>query len=312
MATPQTEMIASSRCEADLAATIYSPPRRALDGSGSLDERPPVIVLGHGLGAIQAAGLGPFATAFSAQSYVAITFDYLCWGESQGHPRGLLSLPGQLQDWRDVLSWVRQQPNRFDASRIFVWGSSLGGMHITSLLAEDHGLAGGIAQCPCVDGLKATLMVPPATSLRLLASAVYDGILSLLGREPHYVAIAADGSPETQPALMDGMDVIKGWERLTPASVPFPNKIAARSIFSLMLCRPILQIHKSVKPYLVVLPTWDNQVPLGSAEEAVRRAPLGEGVRVRGGHFDLYYNGIAFDENIAAQLTFLARIAGNQ
>ncbi|OAA74895.1 hypothetical protein LEL_06883 [Akanthomyces lecanii RCEF 1005] len=308
MAASQKDVIASSWNRGYLAVTIYNPPWRALDENMPLHRPPAVVVMGHGLGAIQAAGLEPFAVTFSTQGFIAITFDYMCWGESEGQPRGLLSLSGQLQDWRGVLSWVRKQPQRFDVNRIVVWGSSLGGIHITSLLAEDHGLTGGIAQCPCVDGLKATLKVPLAMSLCLLGHALYDYFLSCLGLGPHYIATATDGSRETWPAVMEGDDTREGWKRTTPESVPFPNKIAARSIFSLMGNRPILKIHKSVKPYLIVLPEWDNQAPLDSAEEVVWRAPFGEDFRFRGGHFDLYYNGIAYEENIRAQLNFLERI----
>lgn len=45
-----------------------------------------------------------------------------------------------------------------------------------------------------------------------------------------------------------------------------------------------------------------------AAEAAVRNAPLGEELRVPGGHFDLYAGGIAYDANLSGQLAFLERI----
>ncbi len=77
---------------------------------------------------------------------------------------------------------------------------------------------------------------------------------------------------------------------------------------NLSFSRPLLSVHKSVKPFLFVLPTFDHEAPLEAAEEAVRLAPRGELWRVPGGHFDLYKGGIAYERNIEGQLEFLKRI----
>jgi len=123
--------------------------------------------------------------------------------------------------------------------------------------------------------------------------------------------LASDGSPKSPSALMTRPEVMAGWQRITPdESIPFPDKFTARSILAFSLERPVRKIHRSTKPYLVVLPTYDNEAPLDAAEEAVRRTPLGEDLRVKGGHFDLYAGGIAFEENIKGQLAFLKRVLG--
>ncbi|KAJ5113807.1 alpha/beta fold family hydrolase [Penicillium angulare] len=268
----------------------------------------PVIIMGHGIGAIKAAGLAPFASAFAAKGYYAITFDYLHFGESDGQPRNLLSIPGELQDFRDVISWARQQPDRFDLQRIVVWGSSFGGMHTTALIASDHELAGAIAQCPCVDSYAASNMQPFSKSLRIARMAISDWTRSLFGKEPIYINLTGDGLPGSSIALMEGSDVMEGWDRISPSEVDFPNIITARSLLEFPINRPVLNVKNSRKPYLIVLPTYDNQAPLEAAEAAVRNAPFGEGLRVPGGHFDMYADGISFDANISGQLTFLEKI----
>lgn len=302
MGGPEELKIPSSRNEnLQIALSVYSPEE---------DKSPlPVIVMGHGIGAIQAAGLEPFALAFAASGYCAITFDYLHFGKSDGEPRNFLSVPGELQDFRDVISWARQQTKRFDSQRIIVWGTSFGGMHTTALLASDHNLAGGIAQCPCVDSFAAMKMQPLLKNLRLMLNAVCDRIGAFFGKEPLYVGLAGDGLPGSPISLMEGPEVVEGWQRITPSNIPFPNKITARSLLG-GSSRPVLDVKKIQKPYLIVLPTWDNEAPLGAAETAVRETPLGEALRVPGGHFDVYAGGIAFDENLSGQLAFLRRILG--
>lgn len=268
----------------------------------------PVIVMGHGIGAIKAAGLAPFASAFAAKGYYAITFDYLHFGESDGEPRNLLTISGELQDFRDVIAWTRQRPDQFDPQRIVVWGSSFGGMHTTALLASDQELAGGIAQCPCVDGFAAVKMQSLLKFLRISYAAMSDRIRSFFGKDPVYINLTGDGLCGSPIALMEGSEVIEGWQRITPPDVPFPNIITARSLLEFPTHRPVLDLKKSKKPYLIVLPTWDHQAPLEAAEAAVRNAPLGEGLKVPGGHFDLYAGGVAFNANLAGQLEFLDRI----
>lgn len=269
--------------------------------------KPAVLVMGHGIGGIKAAGLLPFAKTFSKAGYAAIMFDYLYFGESEGTPRNLMSISRELQDFRDVVAWARQQHDLWDTHRVVIWGSSFGGMHVTSLMAEDHTLAAGIMQCPCVDGYAAARMLPAVAVLRTSLFALGDWLSSFVSAEPIYLPLVDDGT--SKPAAMPGPEALAGWDSLLPGATAQPmNKISARTILAIAFSRPINKINRSVKPVLLVLPTWDNQAPLAAAAEAARLAPLGEAARVPGGHFDVYEGGVGFEENIHRQLSFLKRV----
>jgi dienelactone hydrolase len=70
--------IPATRVKDEIATTVYQPEIR---------NRPmPVIVMGHGIGAIKAGGLAPFARAFNSAGYAAVTFDYIGFGASEGSP----------------------------------------------------------------------------------------------------------------------------------------------------------------------------------------------------------------------------------
>ncbi len=161
----------------DLEAWLYLP-----EGDGPH----PAVVMAHGIGAIKAGGLAPFAERFCREGFAAVAFDYRQWGGSAGQPREELSFPRQREDYGTVIGWAAAQP-RIDAHRVFAWGTSFAGMYIVELAASDARLAGAIAQSPLVDGLAAAQMVPPARSLRLLARAVQDRLGSFLGRAPLYL-----------------------------------------------------------------------------------------------------------------------------
>jgi fermentation-respiration switch protein FrsA (DUF1100 family) len=299
--TATTQLIVSTRTKAKIALSIYR--------SNDWQHPTPVIVMGHGIGAIKAGGLSPFALAFVSAGYSAVTFDYVGFGSSEGHPRNVLHVQHQLQDFRDVIAWVRapEQAQWVDVSKVVCWGTSFGGMHVTQLMSEDHDLAAGIAQCPLVDGFAGSIQIPLVRSLRLTAAALADLTGSFLGaKQPRYVNLTSDG---TTPALMSSQEVVEGWARIAPENGEhWPNIIAGRSLINIMLSRPLLDVHKSKRPFLIVLPTWDNEASLPAAEECVRRAPLGEALRVKGGHFDLYKGGPSFDKNIQGQLAFLSRV----
>jgi dienelactone hydrolase len=56
----------------------------------------PAVIMAHGIGAIKAGGLAPFAERFCHAGFAAVVFDYRQWGDSDGQPREELSFPRQL------------------------------------------------------------------------------------------------------------------------------------------------------------------------------------------------------------------------
>ena len=58
------------------------------------------IVMAHGLGGTRDAGLEPYALCFAEAGFFVLLFDYRHFGASEGAPRQLVSIGGQLQDWR--------------------------------------------------------------------------------------------------------------------------------------------------------------------------------------------------------------------
>src|SRR5438876_4889984 len=61
----------------DLEAWLYLP-----EGRGPH----PAVVMAHGIGAIKAGGLAPFAERFCREGFAAVVFDYRQWGGSDGQP----------------------------------------------------------------------------------------------------------------------------------------------------------------------------------------------------------------------------------
>ena len=124
---------------------------------------------------------------------------------------------------------------------------------------------------------------------------------------PIYLATTNTG--KNKLALLSAPDVPEGWTRVIPEdNSPFLNQITARGLLSILVHRPCRRTERSIKPYLAVCTEYDSVAYLKSADKAAKGAPLGELVKVKGGHFDVYKGGVSYDENVKAQLEFLKRV----
>lgn len=155
-------------------------------------ERPPAIVMAHGLGAVKALRLGAFAERFQAAGYACLVFDYRHFGDSTGEPRELLSISRQREDWRAALEFVRTLPE-VDGDRVVLWGTSFAGGHViaTAAAAADGEVVAAVVQCPFTDGRASSAQISTTGKLRLAVAAAKDNLTRINGRAPVRVKVAA-------------------------------------------------------------------------------------------------------------------------
>lgn len=278
--------------DAECAAWLYLP-----DASGPA----PVVVMGHGLGAIREMRLDAYAERFTAAGYACLVFDYRHFGASGGEPRQLLSVARELEDWRSAIAYARTLPE-VDGDRVAIWGSSLGGGHVIAT-AADVPVAAAIAQCPFTAGIASTLAIPPLTSLRVVARAVRDLVSARRGGAPVTVPLAGD--PGTT-ALMTARDARPGYLALVPEGVDFRNEAAARVAFDILRYRPGARARKVRCPLHVTITDKDTVAPARTTSRLVNKAPRAEVVHRPVGHFDIY-DGEEFESVVADQIAFLHR-----
>lgn len=190
-----------------------------------------MVLRAHGLGSNKLMGLANYVQAFSAAGYACVVFDYRRWGGSgehcnctsdvlcdshallsllhqDGSPRHCLYITEQLDDYRTVVKYCRQQPE-LDPQRVVLWGTSLSGGHV-ALLATEVGLrnlfqslaahidtqrklnlSAAIVQCPWL-GVGQS---PSMTSLPFLKLFVYgclDVLKQAVGLGPLYIPTASE------------------------------------------------------------------------------------------------------------------------
>ena len=80
-------------------------------------------------------------------------FDYRNFGESSGEPRQHIDPWGQIEDYRNALTFAESLPG-IDKKKIGIWGISYSGGHVLVVAAIDPRPAFAISTIPVVDGFQ--------------------------------------------------------------------------------------------------------------------------------------------------------------
>jgi len=100
------------------------------------EEKIPAIVLCHGFAGFKEILLPNYAEEFSKNGFIALTFDYRGFGESEGEP-GKLSPQIQIIDIRNAITFLQSLPG-IDPGKIGVWGTSFGGANAIAAAGLDN------------------------------------------------------------------------------------------------------------------------------------------------------------------------------
>lgn len=276
----------------DCAATLYLPP--------GID-KPPVVVMGHGLGALKEFRIPAFAERFVERGLAVFAFDYRHWGGSGGEPRQLL-IPGrQLEDWHAAVAHVRTLAE-VDGDRVGIWGSSFSGAHVIHVAAEDHAVKAVVAQVLAADMAGSLRGFGLLSLVRATSYGLFDGLRGLLGMKPLYIPLV--GRPG-EAGVLTTEECWEGYLPLVPEGAPWKNELAARSMLYLPLYRAIKVAPRVKAPTLLMAGIHDSLVPLADVRALAGRLPGAVLREYDCNHFQPYYPPL-FDSFVSEQADFLA------
>jgi hypothetical protein len=267
--------------------------------------RRPCVVLAHGFAGTVDSGLLPFAQRYAAAGLDALAFDYRHFGNSDGQPRQLISIPAQQQDYAAAIAFARGQEG-VDPERIVLWGSSFSGGHVVPVAVQDGRVAAVVSQVPNMDGTTALLGVlrygGAKQLLRLTLAGLRDELGALRGEQPRMLGVVG---PPGAAASMTSEDAEPGY--LAVAGPSWRNEVPARIALRLGSYRPGRQAAALPCPILVQIADRDSVVSAKSAQDTAWLATGRAEVRTYPfGHFDIY-RGAPFEKAVSDQLLFLRR-----
>ncbi|OBG19873.1 peptidase S15 [Mycolicibacterium celeriflavum] len=285
------------------AGVLYRPS----DGAGKY----PCVVMAHGFTGTMDWIVGDFAEVFANGGLAALIFDYRYLGSSDGEPRQLIDSRRQRQDLLRAVEFVRASPG-IDASRIALWGTSLGGSHVVNCAVDDPDIAAVVANVPGLDlfvrgtrgrfrpaNFRPSKARVTAATIRLIGAALLDAARGAVGQSPYYIPVygSLGKAVFSDPALADLFAEV---EQNAPS---WRNRVTPRFFFTAPRYRDGT-IERIMAPLLVTVARDDAVVSSAFVKETAAKAPHHEIREYPVGHFDMYHGAVR-DEVAQAHLEFL-------
>ncbi|NRB38280.1 MAG: alpha/beta fold hydrolase [Pseudomonadales bacterium] len=262
----------------------------------------PIVIMANGYATEWQFGTAEFIKAFTEAGIATFNFDYRSFGQSDGEPRQMVDIPGQLIDFHHAIENVKNQA-WVDGQKLILWGSSLGGGHAISMAAEHHEIKAMIAQVPHCCSRAAFKTVSLSAVFKGMSNAIADNLGSLFNRPPIYLPILAEPS---EYGVMHHAGWKKSYEVIGDGSPTWKNQLVARSLLKGGDYRPTMVADKIQCPSLLVPAEDDAGVPLDSVKETANKMKQAEIFSIPGDHFGVYY-GEYLPRVIEKQLGFIQK-----
>ncbi len=263
-------------------------------------EKPPVVVMAHGLGAERSFRLPAYAERFVSKGMAVYLFDYRNFGDSDGEPRNLVSPRRHVADWGAAIEHVRGL-GEVDAGRMGLWGTSFSGGHVLVAAAKFAPVSAVVSQVPFVDGVAVALGFNIRFVLEATVHALRDVARVATLRSAHYVPIVEDPG---RFGLMNTPDSKPGYMALVPEGSSWKNECPARLGLTLLAYRPTMYVKRIGCPVLIVGADKDTLVPQPSVRKAASKCEKARLVSLPVGHFDVYV-GEEFERVVELEGDFL-------
>jgi pimeloyl-ACP methyl ester carboxylesterase len=262
------------------------------------------VVMAHGFGASPDGPLGKTAQRFANAGIAAFAFDYRHFGASDGHPRELLDIERQLDDWNAAIAYVRARSD-VDPNLIGLWGSSLSGGQVLCVAAADRAIAAVVAQVPYTDGYSLARAAGLRHHLKLMPAIAIDALRTATNRPPYM--ISGLGPPGDSSAVQTR--VSDTYESVVAKAPSWSNRVNAGAVLQIYRFRPA-QVARQIRcPLLVVLSHRDHLAPAHVTMRAAQGLPYIELAMFPAQHFELY-SGEIFERAVSTETSFFMHHLG--
>ncbi len=262
------------------------------------DEKPPVIVMAHGLGGTREMRLYEYAERFAAAGYACYLFDYRNYGASDGSKRQLINVKMQLTDWYNAIEFIKKDP-RIDPDKLLIFGSSFSGGHAVWLSAHRDDVKGAVAQCPYTDTMATIKIVGLPYIIKKSPFVIADVLTCVTGYHPVMLKLSTTpgtgenafmvADEETTERFIDGTEYI--------------NAAPARTLLEFVKYSPGRFFGDVKNPIYVAACKQDNLAPAYKTIQLAKKAKNLKYKEYDCGHFNIYLSPF-FEEVVEDYINF--------
>jgi fermentation-respiration switch protein FrsA (DUF1100 family) len=209
------------------------------------DKPCPIVILGHGLGALKEWSLPEVAEALVGVGIAGLWFDYRNYGDSDGEPREEVSHYGRLEDWHNAISYVKSLPE-IDGQNIGLWGTSLGGRDVLAVASIDRRIKAVVTQTPLVKwipALAAAMAGFGGDIERYYQELAEDRENRACGEEPRYLPYVKQSGDDAKAAYLEALsaDELRNYKaRITLQSFQLTTLVDVIPLLDSIAPTPIL------------------------------------------------------------------------
>ena len=266
---------------------------KGLDCSGwlyvpdGLEKPVPAIVMAHGLSAVKEQALPVYAQKFVASGFVTLVFDYRFFGESEGEPRCQLFPLEMVDDYRNAITWVSDQPE-VDAERIGIWGTSFSGSYVLYAGTFDRRVKAVVAQVPNVASPATRHARSPERWERDGRAMIEDRIKRYRTGGVDYVKVVDDRGEACVIPGKAACDFFLGSQATAPN---WQNRLTRESLEKMREFDPVGSITLMAPTALLLIAgERDELIPIEAVKGVYERAGEPKGLTTLPiTHFEIYY-----------------------
>jgi len=249
-------------------------------------QKAPAIVMAHGLSAVKEQGLPDFAERFVAAGFVTLVFDYRYFGDSEGEPRSQIFPLEMVEDYRNAITWVSDQPE-VDPHRIGIWGTSYSGGLVLYVGTFDRRVKAVVAQVPSTLNPESRRAMNPEKWHSVGEFLSRDRIERYKTGVVKYMKIVAPGG---EPCLLPGKLAYDGYMALKEIGPNWRNQVTLESLEKMREFDPVSLIHLMAPTALLLIPAEnDDLIPLEAVKATYEKARKPKAISVLPiSHFEIY------------------------
>lgn len=232
-----------------------------------MDSKVPAIVMANGFTGVKEQVLPDFATRFVNAGFVTLVFDYRYFGDSEGEPRSQ-NFPLELvEDCRNAITWVSDQPE-VDPHRIGIWGTSYGGGLALYIGTYDRRVKAVVSQVPYAPTPEQRRSKNPQSWDDMVKIFLKNRVERYKTGAVNYIKIVA---PEGEPCVLPGKEAYEAYMSNKPPN--WRNQVTLESLEKMREFDPVSMVHMMSPTALLLIPAEkDSFFPLDFVKAIYEKA----------------------------------------